>query len=210
VDEETREADPTPEPDADAHVEDPEGGEFRVQVGWGSDFGSPATQEPEVPQEPEVRQEPEATDEPAATEDPFAPAEAEDPFAPTADAPMGAPPVESTPTEESDSRTESVSAPEPVPAEPPAAPPPGFQFGRRDPRDKAKRLARVLVSDIITYNPERHARALENGTLEEDFADEIRKSWAEYVEQVGAEIAEGTPYFTDALNDILARGRRVF
>ncbi|MEJ2540066.1 MAG: zinc-ribbon domain-containing protein [Gemmatimonadota bacterium] len=85
-----------------------------------------------------------------------------------------------------------------------------FQFGRRDPHDKARRLARVLVSDMIAYNPERHARALENATLKEDFAEEMEKSWAEYVEQVGPELAESTDYWRDALNDILARGEPLF
>jgi predicted Zn finger-like uncharacterized protein len=64
-----------------------------------------------------------------------------------------------------------------------------FQFGRRDPHDKARRLARVLVSDMITYNPERHEEALAHNRLKEDFEEEIDKSWAEYVEQVGPEIA---------------------
>ena len=85
-----------------------------------------------------------------------------------------------------------------------------FQFGRRDPHDKARRLARVLVSDMITYNPERHEQALADDRLREDFQDEIDKSWAEYVEQVGPEIAESTAYWKDALNEILARGETLF
>lgn len=95
-------------------------------------------------------------------------------------------------------------------AQPAAAKPAGFTFGRRDPHEKASRLARVLVSDIITYNPERHQRALDGGTLKQDFEDEIKKSWGEYLDQVGKEIAEGTEYFNQALNDILARGQRIF
>jgi predicted Zn finger-like uncharacterized protein len=107
----------------------------------------------------------------------------------------------------------AVWVPPPPPlATPPAppAPPKAFTFGKRDPHDKASRLARVLVSDIITYNPERHQRALDGGTLKADFEDEIKKSWGEYVDQVGKELAESTQYFHDALNEILARGQRVF
>ena len=99
--------------------------------------------------------------------------------------------------------------PEPAP-EPAPEPPQGFRMGRRDPHEKAQRLARVLISDMITYNPDRHARGLEAGTLREEFHEEIDKSWAEYVEQVGRELAESTPYWTDALNDILARGEPLF
>jgi len=88
--------------------------------------------------------------------------------------------------------------------------PTGFQFGQRDPHDKARRLARVLVSDMITYNPDRHAQALTRGTLADDFEDEIAKSWEEYVDQVGRDMAESTDYWTNALNDVLARGRKLF
>lgn len=88
----------------------------------------------------------------------------------------------------------------------------GFTFGKRDPKDKAKRLARVLVSDMIMYNAERHQSALAQGTLQQDFEEEIEKSWKEFVEQVGEEMAEGEgrQYWTDALNDILAKGEKVF
>jgi predicted Zn finger-like uncharacterized protein len=103
--------------------------------------------------------------------------------------------------------------PPPAPAAPAAAPAKSFSFGKRDPHEKASRLARVLVSDIITYNPDRHQRAIDGGTLKTDFEDEIKKSWGEYVDQVGKEMAEGDKgrqYFNDALNEILARGQRVF
>ena len=103
--------------------------------------------------------------------------------------------------------------PPPSPAPPPpqpAAPAAGVTFGRRDPHEKAYRLARVLVSDIITYNPERHQQALDGDTLKEDFEDEIQKSLAEYVEQVGSELADSTDYFDKALNEILARGQPIF
>jgi hypothetical protein len=52
--------------------------------------------------------------------------------------------------------------------------------------------------------------ALAGGRLRTEFRDEIMKSWDEYVAQVGLELARGTPFFRDALNEILARGQRVF
>jgi predicted Zn finger-like uncharacterized protein len=100
--------------------------------------------------------------------------------------------------------------PPPVPEPAPAATPSSFSFGRRDPHEKARRLARVLVSDMIMYNPERHSRALESGSLKSDFDEEIKKSWQEYVDQVGDEIAGSTNYFNDALNDLLAKGQSLF
>jgi predicted Zn finger-like uncharacterized protein len=84
------------------------------------------------------------------------------------------------------------------------------RFGGQDPHTRAQRLARALVSDMVTYHPERHQRGLRESSLRQEFRDEIRKSWEEYVEQIGREMAHGTPYFRDALNQILARGQQVF
>jgi predicted Zn finger-like uncharacterized protein len=84
------------------------------------------------------------------------------------------------------------------------------RFGFRDPANRARRLARVLSSDMITYNPARYADARRNGSLREDFRDEIEKSWEEYVDQVGEEFAISTHHFTDALNEVLAQGEKLF
>ncbi|HYW50096.1 MAG TPA: hypothetical protein VE861_05790 [Gemmatimonadaceae bacterium] len=83
-------------------------------------------------------------------------------------------------------------------------------FLRSDPMTRAKRLARALVSDMVAYQPAKRTEGLANGTLKQLFRDEIRKSYDEYVEQVGREVAESTAFFQDALNEVLAEGKRVF
>jgi predicted Zn finger-like uncharacterized protein len=83
-------------------------------------------------------------------------------------------------------------------------------FLQQDPSTRARRLARALVSDLVVYYPEKRERGLAEGNLKELFAEEIRKSWEEYSEQVGEELATATPYFTEALNEILAEGRPLF
>ena len=75
---------------------------------------------------------------------------------------------------------------------------------------KAKRLARALVSDMIAYLPQKREEGLKNGTLKQLFREEIKKSYEEYVEQIGKEMADRTSHFQDALNDILADGRKIF
>lgn len=103
-----------------------------------------------------------------------------------------------------------------TPPAPPAPPPVaavsrhGNPFLQQDPATRARRLARALVSDLVVYHPEKRQRGLNEGNLKELFAEEIRKSWEEYTEQVGDEIAGSTPYFTEALNEILAEGRTLF
>jgi hypothetical protein len=71
-------------------------------------------------------------------------------------------------------------------------------------------LARALVSDIIVYQPDKRQRALKEGNLKQAFDEEIKKSWEEYVQQVGDDMARSTSFFTDALNEILAGGQKVF
>ncbi|HET8649495.1 MAG TPA: hypothetical protein VFL95_05610 [Gemmatimonadales bacterium] len=83
-------------------------------------------------------------------------------------------------------------------------------FLSQDPAAKARRLARALISDMVVYNPAKRKDGLRDGNLKELFDEEIRKSWEEYTEQVGTELAESTPYFREALNEILAEGRPVF
>jgi len=96
----------------------------------------------------------------------------------------------------------------PAPSSP--APRPLNPFLASDPSQKARRLARALVSDMVVYHPAKRREALQAGTLKESFEEEIAKSWEEYVEQVGREVADGTTHFKDALNEILADGRAVF
>ena len=80
----------------------------------------------------------------------------------------------------------------------------------QDPKQKARRLARALISDMLVYHPERRQQGLRDGTLPLLFKEEIDKSWQEYVEQVGRDIAQSTPFWTEALNEILAGGKKVF
>ncbi len=106
-------------------------------------------------------------------------------------------------------------APPPRPAPPAAATPPAGRrlvnpFMSQDPQQKARRLARALISDLVVYYPDRRQEGLRSGTLKEAFGEEIKKSWEEYRDQVGAEIAESTTYFNDALNDILAGGEKLW
>lgn len=83
-------------------------------------------------------------------------------------------------------------------------------FAVADAAGRAARLARVLVSDMIRYHSDRYRRALERGTLREDFAEEIRRSWSEYVRRVGEDLAHDSRYFQDELNTTLARGEQLF
>ena len=95
----------------------------------------------------------------------------------------------------------------------PSAPPtgrPANPFLSQDPALKARRLARALISDMVVYHPGKRQEGLRDGNLKELFEEEIKKSWEEYAEQVGRDVAESTAYFKEALNEILAGGRQLF
>lgn len=83
-------------------------------------------------------------------------------------------------------------------------------FLNNDPNQKAKRLARALVSDMVAYLPQKREEGLANGTLKEIFREEIKKSYEEFCDQIGKEFAETTTHFQEALNDILAGGKKIF
>lgn len=83
-------------------------------------------------------------------------------------------------------------------------------FLNNDPNQKGRRLARALVSDMIAYMPGKREEGLRDGTLKTIFREEIKKSYEEYVEQIGKEFAESTTHFTEALNDLLAGGEKIF
>lgn len=111
----------------------------------------------------------------------------------------------------------SRAQPAPAPAKPtpvapakpaPAAPTKPGKGSKTE--ERAKRLARVLVSDILYYNRERRDQALRDGTLMSALSDEIKKSWELYKEKIGPEAAQSTNYFKEALNEILADGQQVF
>jgi len=152
---------------------------------------------------------------------PTAPPLARPPFAPARPASPIAPPAAPAP-----SLTVPRPAVQPPPPPPRApAPAPGVStpgkrstgplrpvnpFMVQDPKQKARRLARALISDMLVYHPEKRTQGIRDGTLPQLFKDEIQKSWQEYVEQVGAELAQSTPFWTEALNEILAGGHKLF
>jgi len=148
---------------------------------------------------------------------PVAPAAAAPrPMMPSAPAVAGvAPPRPAAPARPQQPPPPAASPAPPPPARASVAPPgpggrPANPFLSQDPSLKARRLARALISDIVVYHPAKRQEGIRDGNLKELFEEEIKKSWEEYTEQVGREVAESTGFFREALNEILAGGRQVF
>ncbi len=158
------------------------------------------------PAEPRVVATAPTVAEPAMPVEPAAPSPPTAPAAVTEAAPAVVTPAVAQPPPPDQTAEDALPAP--------PAPPPSKRvvnpFMSRDPKLKARRLARALISDMIVYQPDKRQEALDSGSLKEVFEEEIKKSWEEYLGQVGEEIANSTPYFTEALNEILAGGQPVF
>ncbi len=109
----------------------------------------------------------------------------------------------------------AAAAPEAPAASPSPAPtgtpiPAGLSPEDQSKHEKARRLARVLASDIAIYNRDKRDRGIREGNLVAMLGYEIKKSWEIYKERVGSEFANSTAYFRDALNEMLADGKKIF
>lgn len=62
---------------------------------------------------------------------------------------------------------------------------------------------------MVVYHPAKRREGVQNASLKRLFDEVIRKSWEEYVDQVGKDVTESTPLFHEALNEILAGGSPV-
>jgi predicted Zn finger-like uncharacterized protein len=146
------------------------------------------------------------------------------PASPTAPAAAAAPAAAPRPPAPASDRPVAMPPAAPKPAAPAVAPAgagsprstapstgrPTNPFLSQDPALKARRLARALISDMVVYHPGKRQEGLRDGNLKELFEEEIKKSWEEYADQVGRDVAESTAYFREALNEILAGGRQMF
>ncbi|MFO8184331.1 MAG: zinc-ribbon domain-containing protein [Candidatus Aegiribacteria sp.] len=88
---------------------------------------------------------------------------------------------------------------------------PGGKSPLKDSREeRAARFARVLASDMLVYNKELIEEARRNGNIAEVMSQEIQKSWELWKSRFPEAYAEKPEIFSDALNQFLADGERVF
>ena len=125
-------------------------------------------------------------------------------------APAASPPAAPAPSLGAPPAPPSAASPPATTTAPPSPARPINPFLTQDPAAKARRLARALISDMVVYHPAKRQEGLRDGTLKQLFDEEIKKSWEEYADQVGKDVADSTPYFREALNEILADGKQLF
>jgi len=71
--------------------------------------------------------------------------------------------------------------------------------------DKARRLARTIVSDIALYNREEIRKGIRDDNLFDLLAEEIERGRKLYVSRVSAEIQKQRNFYNQAIVDILVK-----
>lgn len=77
-----------------------------------------------------------------------------------------------------------------------------------DAHERAKRLARLIVSDIILYNQAKIDEGIKNDNLFEILAEDIEVARKYYEKHVDPAVDQESNYFELALVDILVKGRQ--
>lgn len=73
---------------------------------------------------------------------------------------------------------------------------------------KAKRLARIIVSDISLYNQAKMEEGVRNKTLYDLLADDIQEGRALYERRIPEAVRAGTNYLDEAFSELIAKKER--
>ncbi|WP_136515908.1 response regulator [Geomonas edaphica] len=98
-----------------------------------------------------------------------------------------------------------VPAPPVAPAAPAASPAPAQQLPEE--QVKARRLARIIVSDIVLYNQAKVEQGVREGSFYELLADDIREGEYLYQQRVSQQVRDTTSFLKDAFEELIAKKR---
>lgn len=100
-----------------------------------------------------------------------------------------------------------AAAPASEPAPAPAASA-GAASGKASEHEKARRLAKLIVGDIVLYNAERIADAVKSGTFFEVMKGDIKDGRDFYDEKVPEDVRREHDYIQEVLEEVLAKKRK--
>ena len=75
---------------------------------------------------------------------------------------------------------------------------------RAEERERAQRLARIAVSEMLLYQPDRFEQAVHDGNLERILDLEIREARALLRQRIREDVREETDFIMDELNRVAA------
>jgi hypothetical protein len=80
-------------------------------------------------------------------------------------------------------------------------------LSRKDPHERAQRLARLIVGEIVLYHKDRIVKAIQNDCLFEDLERELNEARTYYEKNVDPSVRADAGYFDQAVVDILVKGQ---
>jgi len=84
----------------------------------------------------------------------------------------------------------------------PSAPAPGLDPETAADVARAERLARIIASDIVLYNPERFEAAIRSGDVVEAMATEMEEGRAHFRERIAERIRERKDFLGEELRRV--------
>ena len=88
-------------------------------------------------------------------------------------------------------------------AAPASAPPPTAGDELEEEREKARRLARIIVSDIVLYNPKKFSDAVQAGNVVDALDDLLEEGRTLFSERVDARIRDEADYLLEELHRVV-------
>ncbi len=77
-------------------------------------------------------------------------------------------------------------------------------------KNKARRLARSLIKDILLYRSKEVEEGHANGNIKELLKDEIKKCYEFYSSETSDDIVRNETFFVEALNNIVGKGKNIW
>jgi hypothetical protein len=78
---------------------------------------------------------------------------------------------------------------------------------QKDPHERAQRLARIIVGEIVLYHKDAIVEAIKNDSLFEVLERELEKGRNYYDKNVDPSVRAQADYFDQAVVDILVKGQ---
>jgi predicted Zn finger-like uncharacterized protein len=103
-------------------------------------------------------------------------------------------------------KTEQKTEPETKPVEKVPAPPSSSD----DKIERARRLARTIVSDIYLYNTAKADESIRNNTFTSVFVPEIKEGLKLYESRIAQEVRDKGDFFKEVLRDFLEKKKKSF
>lgn len=75
--------------------------------------------------------------------------------------------------------------------------------------ERAKRLARTIISDIYLYNTPRANKAIKNNSFFSEFAPEIKEGLKLYESRIPPEVREKGDFFQDTIHDFIESKKKI-